>query len=156
MALYTRENPPRLLAQGDDIEFSYKGKIQRVRVYSDHLSQYGGSPSDWIWKTLGLYGKRHKFCAEVYGYPDSVQEYQNWPESHYNDMAALTRLTLILMGMLRNKEKKMIPAGEIINPKGTEELKRAKTFTFRNRNLQSEEMKLAICQIIGMDLRKVL
>ena len=71
-------------------------------------------------------------------------------------MAALTRLTLILMGMLRNKEKKMIPAGEIINPKGTEELKRAKTFTFRNRNLQSEEMKLAICQIIGMDLRKVL
>ena len=75
------------LKNGQEVIFTIKDKNYIYIVYSQHLCIKGSGYNDQIFKDLKL--DKFKFCYDCYGYEPGVGD---WPESNYEDFAALTRL----------------------------------------------------------------
>ena len=74
------------LKEGQEVIFTIKDTDYIYTVCTEYLIIQEQSRNDKIFEDLGL--NKIKFCSDCYGYD---QNGGDWPESKYNDFAALTR-----------------------------------------------------------------
>ena len=74
------------LKEGQEVIFTIKDTDYIYTVDTEYLSIQGLFRNDKIFEDLGL--NKINFCSDCYGYDPYDGD---WPESKYNDFAALTR-----------------------------------------------------------------
>ena len=75
------------LKEGQEVIFTIKDKNYIYIVYSQYLCIKNSDYNYQIFRDLKL--DKFKFCSDYYGYEPGRGD---WPESNYEDFAALTRL----------------------------------------------------------------
>ena len=100
MNIYTIQNPPALLKDGDQVIFELKGHKLTHTVFRDHLNNRDGR-NDQIFDLLGL--GAGALATAGYGYAPLAEGI--WPYAKNYDYPALTRLVCAIYGIIANLPK---------------------------------------------------
>lgn len=113
--IYSINNPPKLLKDGDQVIFKVDGETFHYTVFSNYLG-LPGNQNYLIFHKLGM-ENRHKYASEVYGYTTDAG---GWPSSRNGDYLGMTRLVWFVFGEILKKVD--VDFSDYINPSSLETL----------------------------------